>query len=98
MKKGDVLFMDRLTMHASLPNVSDEIRWSFDLRYNRTGDATGRSWFPGFVARSRSNPEYGAAGRGRVGRVVARGPRQARGVGESGVPALGPQRPPVRVG
>ena len=57
MKKGDVLFMDRLTMHSSLPNVSDEIRWSFDLRYNRTGDATGRPWFPGFVARSRSNPE-----------------------------------------
>jgi ectoine hydroxylase-related dioxygenase (phytanoyl-CoA dioxygenase family) len=57
MKRGDVLFMDRLTMHSSLPNVSDEIRWSFDLRYNRTGDATGRPWFPGFVARSRSNPD-----------------------------------------
>ena len=57
MKKGDVLFMDRLTMHSSLPNVSDDIRWSFDLRYNPTGDATGRPWFPGFIARSRSNPD-----------------------------------------
>ena len=56
MKPGDVLFMDKLTMHASLPNVSDGIRWSFDLRYNPTGQATGRQWFPGFVARSRSNP------------------------------------------
>lgn len=57
MKAGDVLFMTKLTMHASLPNVSDSVRWSFDLRYNPTGQATGRPWFPGFVARSRSNPD-----------------------------------------
>ncbi len=57
MRPGDALFMNKLTMHASLPNVSDDIRWSFDLRYNPTGEATGRRWFPGFVARSRSNPD-----------------------------------------
>ena len=57
MKAGDVLFMHKLTMHSSLPNRSDQLRWSFDLRYNPTGQATGRSWFPGFVARSRSHPE-----------------------------------------
>ena len=57
MKAGDVLFMNKLTMHASLPNVSDGVRWSFDLRYNPTGQPTGRPWFPGFIARSRSNPE-----------------------------------------
>ena len=57
MKAGDVLFMNKLTMHASLPNVSDGIRWSFDLRYNPTGQPTGRPWFPGFIARSRSSPE-----------------------------------------
>ena len=57
MKAGDVLFMHKLTMHSSLPNRSDELRCSFDLRYNPTGQATGRPWFPGFVARSRSNPE-----------------------------------------
>lgn len=56
MNAGDVLFMNKLTMHASLPNTSDGIRWSFDLRYNPIGDDTGRPWFPGFVARSRSNP------------------------------------------
>ena len=57
MSPGDVLFMTKMTKHASLPNVSEDIRWSFDLRYNRTGEATGRRWFPGFVARSKSNPD-----------------------------------------
>ena len=56
MQAGDVLFMNKLTIHSSLPNVSDRIRWSFDLRYNPAGKATGRPWFPGFIARSRSNP------------------------------------------
>ena len=57
MQPGDVLFMTSKTMHTSLPNVSDEIRWSLDLRYNPIGQPTGRPWFPGFVARSRANPE-----------------------------------------
>lgn len=56
MKAGDVLFMTKATMHSSLPNISDGIRWSFDLRYNPIGEATGRPWFPGFVARSRAYP------------------------------------------
>ena len=57
MDSGDVLFMSKATKHASLVNVSDGVRFSFDLRYNPTGQPTGRPWFPGFVARSRSNPE-----------------------------------------
>ena len=57
MQPGDVLFMTSKTMHTSLDNVSDGIRWSFDLRYNPIGEATGRPWFPGFVARSQQNPE-----------------------------------------
>lgn len=52
---GAVLF-NPLTPHASLPNQSDGYRWSFDLRYNVTGQPTGRSQFPEFVVRSRSNP------------------------------------------
>ncbi len=56
LKKGDALFMTRYTVHSSLPNNSDRIRWSFDLRYNPIGQSTGREVFPGFVARSRSNP------------------------------------------
>ena len=56
MKQGDVLFLTSRTLHASLSNHSDEIRWSFDLRYNPIGQPTGREAFPGFVARSRTNP------------------------------------------
>ncbi|MDE0068672.1 MAG: phytanoyl-CoA dioxygenase family protein [Caldilineaceae bacterium] len=57
MDKGDVLLMHKQTMHASYSNTSDTIRWSFDLRYNPTGQATGRPAFPGFVARSHKYPE-----------------------------------------
>jgi ectoine hydroxylase-related dioxygenase (phytanoyl-CoA dioxygenase family) len=57
VKRGDVIILHRHTIHGSLPNVSDQIRWSFDLRYNPIGQATGREAFPGFVARSREHPE-----------------------------------------
>lgn len=56
-RRGDVIFMHKRTIHNSLSNVSDEIRWSFDLRYNPIGQETGRGAFPGFIARSRANPE-----------------------------------------
>ena len=56
MQPGDVLLLDKLTMHASLPNLSESIRWSIDLRYQKTGWPTGRSWFPGFVVRSEKDP------------------------------------------
>ena len=52
---GDVIFLHPLIMHSSLPNCSTGGRWSFDLRYCPTGQPTGRKWFPGFVARSRSD-------------------------------------------
>ncbi len=56
LKRGSALFLDKLTLHASHSNHSDNIRWSFDLRYNPIGQPTGRGYFPGFVARSRQNP------------------------------------------
>ena len=65
MKPGDVLFLTSMTMHTSLPNVSDDIRWSFDLRYNPIGQPTGRPWFPGFVARSQANPDEALTDAGR---------------------------------
>ena len=58
-RRGDVLFLHKRTAHGSLSNVSDEIRWSFDLRYNPIGQETGRGVFPGFVARSRRDPDSG---------------------------------------
>ena len=56
LRKGGVLLLTKKTVHSSLPNVSDRIRWSFDLRYQPVGQPTGREVFPGFVARSRTNP------------------------------------------
>ncbi|MEM9206842.1 MAG: phytanoyl-CoA dioxygenase family protein, partial [Pseudomonadota bacterium] len=57
VKAGGMVMFHPLTPHSSLTNTSDGYRWSFDLRYNVTGQPTGRSQFPEFVARSRSNPE-----------------------------------------
>ncbi|KNG95628.1 phytanoyl-CoA dioxygenase family protein [Pseudaestuariivita atlantica] len=57
VKAGGAVIFHPLTPHASLANMSDGYRWSFDLRYNVTGQSTGRDHFPSFVARSRANPE-----------------------------------------
>jgi hypothetical protein len=57
LQKGSALFLHCKTVHSSLPNVSNRIRWSFDLRYHPIGQPTGRAAFPGFVARSRKRPE-----------------------------------------
>ncbi len=57
VKAGGVVIFDPMTPHGSLDNTSDGFRWSFDLRYNVTGEPTGRSHFPEFVARSASAPE-----------------------------------------
>jgi ectoine hydroxylase-related dioxygenase (phytanoyl-CoA dioxygenase family) len=56
VKAGGAVLFHPMTPHASLPNNSDGYRWSFDLRYNVTGQPTGRSQFPEFIARSRANP------------------------------------------
>ncbi|MBJ6371295.1 phytanoyl-CoA dioxygenase family protein [Sedimentitalea arenosa] len=57
VRSGGVVILDPLVPHASLPNLSDGLRWSFDLRFNRTGQPTGRAHFPEFVARSPRAPE-----------------------------------------
>ena len=56
VKAGGAVIFHPLTPHASLGNKSDGYRWSFDLRYNVTGQPTGRDHFPSFIARSRANP------------------------------------------
>ena len=59
MKVGDVCVFGNLTFHRFLANISDEIRWSIDLRYSPTGSPLEwlhRKW-PGFIARSQRRPE-----------------------------------------
>jgi hypothetical protein len=50
--------MTQRTIHSSLENVTeDQVRISFDLRYQPIGQPTGRPTFPGFVARSKTDPD-----------------------------------------
>lgn len=41
MQPGDALIFNSLTMHRSVSNVSDKIRWSIDLRYGVPGQYQG---------------------------------------------------------
>lgn len=56
-RKGDLVLMSRFTPHRSRPNVSDLCRWSLDLRYQPTGQHTGRTGHPDFVVRSTMAPD-----------------------------------------
>ena len=56
MRAGGAVIFHPLTPHASLANRTDGFRWSFDLRYNVTGQPTGRGHFPEFIARSARDP------------------------------------------
>lgn len=57
VRKGSVILMHKLTPHRSGPNTTDGIRWSMDLRYQKTGTPTGRSFYPDFITRSHATPE-----------------------------------------
>ena len=56
VRSGGVVIFHPLTPHSSLVNMSDRFRWSFDLRFNVTGEPTGRAHFPEFVVRSKADP------------------------------------------
>ena len=61
MRAGDILAFGQYTFHASGENSTEEVRWSIDLRYSPTGH--DMDWlferYPGFIARSRSDPALG---------------------------------------
>ena len=52
-------------------------RWSFDIRFSATGQPTGRSHFPDFIARSRSNLASEMTRLANVQSSVGRRPRAA---------------------
>ena len=56
VKAGGAVLFHPLTPHSSFDNISGQFRWSFDIRYNITGQPSGRSQFPEFIARSKTNP------------------------------------------
>lgn len=54
---GGVLVLQHKMVHRSVPNTSDRVRWSLDLRYSDPSYPTGRAEVPGFLVRSRAHPE-----------------------------------------
>jgi ectoine hydroxylase-related dioxygenase (phytanoyl-CoA dioxygenase family) len=58
MTAGSLLLLHTRTVHDSLPNrTADRLRVSLDLRYQPTGEPSGREQFPSFVVRSEAHPE-----------------------------------------
>ncbi len=57
VKAGGVVLFHPLVPHSSLTNTTQGIRWSFDLRFNKTGQPTGRAHFPDFIVRSQRAPD-----------------------------------------
>jgi len=57
IKKGSVLLIQHKTIHRSVPNLSDHVRWSMDLRYSDPAMPTGRETVSGFLAHSKKQPE-----------------------------------------
>jgi phytanoyl-CoA hydroxylase len=56
MDPGDVLCFPQKTPHRALPNQSDAVRWSMDIRYEATTRATESGKRQGFIARSLTDP------------------------------------------
>ena len=54
--RGGVLLLQHRTIHRSVPNTSDQVRWSLDLRYSDPSQPTGRD-AAGFIARSERDPD-----------------------------------------
>jgi phytanoyl-CoA hydroxylase len=57
LKAGSALVLRNYIVHHALPNTSDRIRWSLDLRYQHPYTPTGRPFYPGFIARSKMRPQ-----------------------------------------
>ena len=55
VRRGGVVLIQHKTIHRSVPNLSDHIRWSLDLRYSDPRLPTGRDDVPGFIARSKAD-------------------------------------------
>lgn len=56
MEPGDALCFTQITPHRALPNRSNQVRWSIDVRYEPTAQATAVGQKQGFVAHSPQEP------------------------------------------
>ncbi|PWJ19226.1 phytanoyl-CoA dioxygenase family protein [Jannaschia seohaensis] len=60
VRAGGVVLLHPMVPHAALDNRTDGFRWSFDLRYQHTGQPTGRAHFPSFPVRPGPAPDWRA--------------------------------------
>ncbi|MEM8851220.1 MAG: phytanoyl-CoA dioxygenase family protein [Pseudomonadota bacterium] len=58
VRAGGVVLLHPMIPHAARPNVTDGFRWSFDLRYQQSGQPTGRAHFPDFPVRGAPVPDW----------------------------------------
>lgn len=56
MEPGDALCFTQITPHRALSNRSNQVRWSIDVRYEPTAQATAAGQKQGFVAHSPEKP------------------------------------------
>jgi len=56
VRAGGVVLLNKNTWHGAGPNLTENIRWSFDLRFQPPQFPTGRECFPEFLARSSATP------------------------------------------
>lgn len=57
IRAGGIILFHNYTLHSALPNASDTVRWSFDLRYHDAYQPTGRPFYPAFLMRSDARPD-----------------------------------------
>ena len=50
------MFVHKLTPHGSGENRTDGIRWSLDVRYQKSFEPSPRPEWPSIIARSRRDP------------------------------------------
>ncbi|RKU22688.1 hypothetical protein C6500_04090 [Candidatus Poribacteria bacterium] len=58
MKKGDLLVFNNLVFHRSLVNHSDNIRWSTDFRFSRTGTSLNGLWHEAIACPARERESH----------------------------------------
>ena len=89
MRAGSALFFNRHLVHGSGDNkTTDQVRISLDLRYQPTGQASGRPMFPSFVARSKSDPGSELRDPATWRQMWNDAARPARGTGDTAVQPL----------
>ena len=78
---GGILLLTNLTPHRSIPNISHQVRWSVDARYQDASEPTGCQPEAGFLARSKLHPEH-----------VVTTPEEFKRIREEHKPGPGPNR------